>query len=123
MNKTHDHFNRPQWGLSVWQGSAPHIGRSYRKADANLPVRANVLNAEFDAFKGTDVWNYDGWLVTSCVLIGGLVRCDVRRGTQVATLVVPDDSLFFHNNPSLPYEHYSAEGVDLDELHARYRLA
>lgn len=104
MKKKASSYNGIQYGLSVWSGSAPHIGRTYRQSEANLPIRANEHDKLFEKFEGVDVWTDAGWLITSTSMSGGIVRCNVRKGTQVATLVVPDETLFFHSDPSLPHE-------------------
>lgn len=104
MKKKAAKYDRIQYGLSIWQGSAPHLGRSYRESEANLPIRASEHDKQFDRFVMTDVWNDAGWLIVTSSLSSGIVRCEVRKGTQVATLVCPDDTLFFHNDPSLPHE-------------------
>lgn len=109
MKKKADNYTKVQYGLSIWNGSAPHLGRSYRASQANLPIRASEHDKNFDMFAHTDVWNYEGWLITSTSHVGGIVRCNVRKGTQVAALVVPEDTLFFHNNPYLPFEEYSRD--------------
>lgn len=104
MKKKASGYDGIQHGLSVWQGSVPHLGRSYKESEANLPVRAGDHDREFDQFKATDVWTEHGWLVTSTSASGGIVRCNVRKGTQVATFITPTDTLFFHADPSLPHE-------------------
>ncbi|MNR87465.1 hypothetical protein D3C72_183360 [compost metagenome] len=109
MKKKADNYAKVQHGLAIWQGSAPHIGRTFKPSSASFPVRASEHDKHFDLFTRVDVWNYDGWLITSSSHVGGIVRCNVRRGTQVAHLVVPEDTLFFHNDPTLPYEAYSLE--------------
>lgn len=104
MKKKADKYAKIQYGLSIWVGSAPHLGRAYRDSTANLPVRASEHDKHFEVFLDTDVWNDAGWLITSSSFAGSVVRCEVRKGTQVATLVCPEDTLFFHRNPALPHE-------------------
>jgi len=104
MKKKATSYNGIQYGLSIWTGSAPHIGRSYKNSEANLPIRASEHDKFYDKFATTDVWNDAGWLITSTSHSAGIVRCNVRKGTQVATLVVPEETLFFHADSSLPYE-------------------
>lgn len=104
MKKKESSYNGIQYGLSVWAGSVPHLGRSYKESEANLPIRASEHDKQFDLFVGTDVWDANGWLITSTSLSGGIVRCNVRKGTQVATLIAPDHTLFFHADPSKPHE-------------------
>ena len=104
MKRKGSGYNAIQYGLSIWQGKAPHLGRSYKESKAEYPIRASDHDKYFTLFFNTDVWTSDGWLVTSTSLSGGIVRCSVRKGTQVATLVAPDHTLFFHDDPSLPNE-------------------
>ncbi|MOA06921.1 hypothetical protein D3C78_1265890 [compost metagenome] len=106
MRTAKDHFAGIQWGLSVWSGSAKHLGRSYAYSEANLPIKAAQFSKRIGEFfdADVDVWTIDGWLVTSCTLGRGVVRCSVRKGTQVATLVTPDESLFFHAAKALHRE-------------------
>lgn len=104
MKKKADKYDKIQYGLSVWVGSAPHLGRAYRDSTANLPIRASEHDKHFAEFAKTDVWNDAGWLITTSSHAGGIVRCEVRKGTQVASLVCPEDTLFFHRNPELPHE-------------------
>lgn len=107
MKKKADNFERLQLGLHLWSGVAPHLGRSFKEAKANLPIRAGEHDKHFDLFKHTDVWNYDGWLITSSNVAHGIARCNVRKGTQVGSLVVEADGLFYHGDPSLPFEETS----------------
>lgn len=104
MKKKDSSYNGIQYGLSVWNGSAPHLGRSYRESGANRPIRASEHDKLYPLFANVDVWNDAGWLITSTSHSGGVVRCNVRRGTQVASLVVPEETLFFHARPDLPHE-------------------
>lgn len=104
MKKKADKYAKIQYGLSVWAGSAPHIGRSYRESTANLPIRASEHDKNFELFTSTDVWTDAGWLITTSSHSGGICRCEVRRGTQVATLICPEETLFFHADHSLPHE-------------------
>lgn len=104
MKKKASNYDKIQYGLSIWQCSVAHLGRSYKESEANLPIRASDHDKQFDLFANTDVWDASGWLITSTSHSGGVVRCNVRKGTQVATLVVPDYTLFFHADPSLPSE-------------------
>lgn len=108
MKQTKSVFSGLQWGLSVWQGDAPHIGRTMAQQKPTYIVRANTFNREFDRFQeaGADVWTLDGWLVCSITIISNTARCQVRKGKQVATLTTPaDDGIFIHNRPDLPNEH------------------
>lgn len=104
MKKKESGYNGIQYGLSVWAGSIPHLGRTYKESEANLPIRASDHDRDFDQFADTDVWDTAGWLITSTSHSGGIVRCNVRKGTQVGTLIVPSDTLFFHADPTKPYE-------------------
>lgn len=104
MNKKADHYERLQLGFHLWEGSAPHLGRSRKESQADLPIRANEHDKNFALFKHTDVWTHDGWLVTTSQLVGGICRCNVRKGTQVGIYVVEDTEIFYHNDRSLPHE-------------------
>jgi hypothetical protein len=104
MKKKDSSYSGILYGLTVWQGSAQHIGRTYKQSEANLPIRAADHDKLFDRFAATDVWSDAGWLVTSTSHGAGIVRCNVRKGTQVGTLIVPEETLFFHADPSLPHE-------------------
>lgn len=104
MQTTDKHFTGMQWGLSIWQGSAPHVGVTYGQSSANLPIKASHLAKRFAEFQAVNVWTMDGWLITACVLFTGYVKCTVRKGKQVATLTTPDESLFFHNAAQLHKE-------------------
>ncbi|MDX9668732.1 hypothetical protein [Pseudomonas sp. P8_250] len=108
MKKKADNYERLQLGLHLWSGSAPHVGRTFKESQACYPIRAADHDKNFELFKSTDVWNYDGWLITSTTLAGAIVRCNVRKGTQVGILVLEADALFYHANPDLPHEEYSA---------------
>jgi hypothetical protein len=107
VKKKADNYERLQLGLHLWSGSAPHLGRAFKESQAYLPIRASEHDKNFELFQRTDVWNYDGWLITSTSLAGAIVRCNVRKGTQVGILVLEADALFFHGNPDLPHEEYS----------------
>lgn len=104
MKRKASGYDGIQYGLSIWNGSVPHLGRSYKESEANLPIRAGEHDRLFDQFAKTDVWDGAGWLITSTSASGGVVRCNVRKGTQVATLIAPTETLFFHADPSLPHE-------------------
>lgn len=104
MKKKSDHYERLQLGFHLWEGSAPHLGRSRKESQADLPIRASEHDKNFDLFKLTDVWTHDGWLVTTSSLTGCIVRCNVRKGTQVGMYVVEDTELFYHSNGALPHE-------------------
>lgn len=107
MKKKADNYERLQLGLHLWQGMAPHLGRSFKESKASFPIRVSEHDKHFDLFKTTDVWNYDGWLITSSSVAHGVARCNVRKGTQVGLLVVEADAMFYHDNPSLPFEETS----------------
>lgn len=104
MKKKASGYEGIQYGLCIWEGSVPHLGRTYKESEANLPIRAGDHDRQFDLFAQTDVWTENGWLVTSTSLSGAIVRCNVRKGKQVGTLLCPTETFFFHANPSLPFE-------------------
>lgn len=104
MKKKSDHYERLQMGFHLWEGSAPHLGRSRNDAQADLRIRASEHDKNFDLFKTTDVWTHDGWLITTSQLVGGVCRCNVRKGTQVGVYVVEDNEIFYHGNKELPHE-------------------
>lgn len=104
MNKKPDNYERLQLGFHLWEGSATHLGRTRKESQADLPIRANEHDKNFELFKNTDVWTHDGWLITSSSLVSGICRCNVRKGTQIGVYVVEDTELFYHSNAALPHE-------------------
>lgn len=104
MKKKTTSYDGILYGLSIWKGSTPHLGRTYVDSEANRPIRAADHDKHYPLFADVDVWNDAGWLITSTSHGGGVVRCNCRKGTQVASLVVPEDTLFFHARPDLPHE-------------------
>lgn len=103
-NENKFHFNKILWGYSVWQGEAPHLPISFFKENPTIRAKATDVAKHWNIFANAHVWTLDGWLITSCNLYTGYVKCTVRKGKQVATLVTPDESVFLHNDPHLPKE-------------------
>lgn len=91
-----NHFTSLLYGLSIWQGEAPHVGKTFGNSGAIYPIRAGDLDRRYKEFEGVDVWTMDGWLVTAFSLSHGITRCHVRKGKQVATLIGPDEQVFLH---------------------------
>lgn len=100
-NENKHYVSKILWGLSVWQGEVKHLGVSFFQDNPQHKVKAAYVAKHWNTFKDTLVWTLDGWLITSCHLYTGYVKCQVRKGKQVATLVTPDESVFLHNNPHL----------------------
>lgn len=103
-NENKFHLSKILWGYSVWQGEAPHLGVSFFQENPTNKIKAAYVAKHWATFKDTHLWTLDGWLITSCQLYTGYVKCSVRKGKQVATLVTPDESVFLHNNPHLPMD-------------------
>lgn len=103
MKQKAAHYNGVQYGLSVWEGFAPDIGRKMDDMPRPFSVSAREHDDAFAEFETVDVWTHDGWLVTSSSVSGHVVRLSVRKGDKVGSYLVHLDARLYHGSPDKPH--------------------